>query len=86
MKTIVENATNLSKYLFGDDKAVDMQAGQINVGDPDNLDFIIGDLNSGNSTLYENVTDAPEDWFGNKYTYDGTVWTQDPNWVDPNAE
>jgi hypothetical protein len=86
MKTIVENATNLSKYLFEDDKAVDMQAGQINVGDPDNLDFIIGDLNSGNSTLYENVTDTPEDWFGNKYTYDGTVWTQDPNWVDPNAE
>ena len=86
MKTIVENATNLSKYLFEDDKAVDMQAGQINVGDPDNLDFIIGDLNSGNSTLYENVTDAPEDWFGNKYTYDGTTWTQDPNWVDPDAE
>jgi len=86
MKTIVENATNLSKYLFEDDKAVDMQAGQINVGDPANLDFIIGDLNSGNSTLHENVTDAPADWFGNKYTYDGTVWTQDPNWVDPNAE
>jgi hypothetical protein len=85
MKTIVENATNLSKYLFEDDKAVDMQAGQINVGDPANLDFIIGDLNSGNSTLHENVTDAPADWFGNKYTYDGTTWTQDPNWVDPDA-
>ena len=86
MKTIVENDSNLSKYLFEDDKAVDMQAGQINVGDPANLDFIIGDLNSGNSTLYENVTDAPADWTGNKYTYDGTTWTQDPNWVDPNAE
>ena len=85
MKTIVENATNLSKYLFADDKPVDMQAGQINVGDPANLDFIIGDLNSGNSTLHENVTDAPADWVGNKYTYDGTTWTQDPNWVDPDA-
>jgi hypothetical protein len=85
MKTIVENATNLSKYLFDDDKAVDMQAGQINVGDPASLDFIIGDLNSENSTLHENVTDAPTDWIGNKYTYDGTTWTQDPNWVDPDA-
>lgn len=86
MKTIVENNSNLSKYLFEDDKALDIQAGQINVGDPASLDFIIGDLNSGNSTLYENVTDAPADWAGNKYTYDGTTWTQDPNWVDPNAE
>ena len=86
MKTIVENSTNLSKYLFADDKAIDIQAGKIDVGDPANLDFIIGDLNSGNSTLYENVTDAPAEWVGNKYTYDGTTWTQDPNWVDPNAE
>lgn len=85
MKTIAENSTKLSKYLFEDDKAVDMQSGQINVGDPANLDFIIGDLNSGNATLYESVTDAPSGWVGNKYTYDGTTWTQDPNWVDPNA-
>ena len=86
MKTIVENDSNLSKYLFEDDKEVDMLPNQINVGDPANLDFIVGDLNSGNSSLYENVTDAPADWAGNKYTYDWTTWTQDPNWVDPNAE
>jgi len=83
MKTIVENATNLSKYLFDDDKQVDMQTGQINMGAPANLDFIIGDLNSGNATLHENVTNAPADWTGNKYTFDGTTWTQDSNWVDP---
>jgi len=83
MKTIVENDSNLSKYLFEDDKVVDMQAGQINVGDPASLDFIIGDLNSENSTLYENVTNAPADWTGNKYTFDGATWTQDSNWVDP---
>lgn len=83
MKTIVENATNLSKYLFDDDKPVDMQTGQINVGAPANLDFIIGDLTSGNATLHENVTNAPADWTGNKYTFDGTTWTQDSNWVDP---
>jgi hypothetical protein len=83
VKTITENGTNLSKYLFADDKPVELQSGQINVGDSDALDFIIGDLNAGNATLHENVTDAPADWYGNKYTYDGTTWTQNPNWVEP---
>jgi len=83
VKTITQNGTNLSKYLFADDKPVDIQADRINVGSPDNLDFIVGDLNSGNSTLYENVTDAPSDWSGDKYAYDGTTWTQNPDWVEP---
>lgn len=91
MKIIVENETGLVKYALDDDKPVEFTAGQINVGDPESLDFIIADLNSDNSTLYENVTDVPADWIGNKYTYDNseeartgsTVWTQDPDWVDP---
>jgi hypothetical protein len=86
MKTIIENSTNISKYLFEDDKAIDIQADKINVGDPANLDFIIGDLNSNNATLHENVTNSPADWKGCKYMFDGTTWTQDPNWVDPNSE
>jgi len=83
MKTIIENSTNISKYLFEDDKAVDIQADKINVGDPANLDFIIGDLNSDNATLHENVTNSPADWAGCKYIFDGTTWTQNPNWIDP---
>lgn len=86
MKTIVENSTNLSKYLFEDSKPVSMGSDMIAVGDPDHLEFYIGDLNSSNATLHENVTNAPEDWTGNKYTFDGTTWTQDSNWVDPNPE
>lgn len=86
MKTIIENSTNISKYLFEDDKAIDIQADKINVGDPANLDFIIGDLNSNNATLHENVTNSPADWAGCKYMFDGTTWTQNPDWVDPNAE
>lgn len=86
MKTITENGTNLSKYLFDDDKPVSIQSDRVNVGDPDSLDLVIGDLNSGNCTLYENVTDAPADWHGCKYTYDGTAWAQHPDWVDPDAE
>lgn len=88
MKTIVEDATNLSKYLFEDSKPVTMEAGRITVGDTSAPDFYIGDLTSETATLYENVTDSPADWAGNKYTYDpdaDPAWAQDSNWVDPNA-
>jgi hypothetical protein len=83
MKTITQNGTNLSKYLFEDDKAVAVGDDKITVGSAESPDFYISDLNSGNCTLHESVTNAPSDWAGNKYTFDGTTWTQDSNWVDP---
>jgi hypothetical protein len=76
-KTIVETATGLSKYIFEDAAEIVMS--------PDNIvtpDFIIGDLNAVNATLHENVT-PPEDWQGNRYTFDGTTWEVNPDWVDP---
>ena len=84
MKTIVDNATNTSRYLFADDKPVNVTATHIEVGDP--AEFIIGDLNSGNATLITGVTE-PEDWYGCKYTCaaDGT-FTAVEGWVDPRAE
>ena len=81
MKTIVETATGLSKYLLADDVTIVSNADNIVVGDP--AQFIIGDLNSGNVTITENVTNSPADWSGNKYTFDGTTWTLNPDWVDP---
>ena len=86
MKTIVDNATNTSRYLFADDKPVNVTATHIEVGDPANLDFIIGDLNSGNATVIESVTE-PDDWFGCKYTCaaDGK-FTAVEGWVDPREE
>jgi hypothetical protein len=81
MKTIVETATGLSKYLLEDDVSVTANSDHIVVGDP--ADFIVADLNSSTATITENVTNAPSDWTGNKYTFDGTTWTQDPNWVEP---
>ena len=81
MKTIVETTTGLSKYLFEDDVSVTANPDHIVVGDP--VKFIVGDLNSSNTTITENVTNAPSDWTGNKYTFDGTTWAQDSNWVDP---
>jgi len=84
MKTIV-CAMNCSKYLFADDKQVTMKADCIEVGDPDNLDFIIGDLNSSNATLIEGVTE-PDDWYGCKYNYVNGAWELCPDWVDPRLE
>lgn len=89
MKTIVDNATNTSRYLLADDKPVNVTASHIEVGDPANLDFIIGDLNSSNATVIESVTEPVDEegnslWYGCKYTCasDGT-WTAVEGWVDP---
>jgi hypothetical protein len=80
VKTIVENTTILSKYLLDDAKVVVLNEDNIVVGDP--AEFIIGDLNASTVTVYEGVT-APADWIGNKYTFDGTDWTLNPDWVNP---
>ena len=81
MKTIVETSTSLSKYLLADDVTVTATADNITVGDP--AQFIISDLNSGTVTITDNVTNAPSDWTGNKYTFDGTTWALNPDWVEP---
>ena len=84
MKTIVETSTGLSKYLLADDVTITATSDNITVGDP--AQFIIADLNSTTVTVTDNVTNAPEDWTGNKYFFDGTTWTANPDWVDPDAE
>ena len=81
MKTIVETSSGLSKYLLADDVMIVSNAENITVGDP--VQFIIGDLKSSTVTITENVTNSPADWSGNKYFFDGTTWTLDPDWVDP---
>ena len=83
-KTITENSTKLSKYVFANDKPVIMGEGIITVGS-DPVDFYIADLNSSNSTMHTDVT-APDGWSGNKHFFDGTDWTNNPDWVDPNEE
>ena len=84
MKTIIDNETKTSKYLVADDYVIESSESSITMGNP--VDFIIGDLNSTNSTIIEGVTE-PDDWFGCKYTCaaDGTFTLVD-GWVDPRAE
>lgn len=84
MKTIVETSTKLCKYLLADNVTITATSDSITVGDP--AQFIIADLNSGNATITENVTNAPSDWVGNKYKLDGTTWSANPDWVDPSED
>lgn len=78
MKTLTKNS--VSVYVFEDNEHINMTDKNIAVGNP--LKFIIGDCNNGDTLLHENVT-PPEDWSGNKYLFDGSAWTPNPDWVDP---
>lgn len=78
MKTLTKD--NLSLYLFDDDAAITMLADSVVTPQA-----TICDCNSSNSTLHTNVT-APQGWAGTKFFFDGTNWTTNPLWVDPNAE
>ena len=79
-KTITFNESNISAYLYDDAVPVAVESNRLVVGNPATL--IIADMHSGNSTVHENVT-APADWFGGKYLFDGTTWTEVSGWVDP---
>ena len=68
------------KYLYPDDKTLTVSSEYITVGDPPEL--IIGDLHSGNSTIVENVTNVPSDYYGDKYDYDSGTWTKRSDWDD----
>lgn len=76
MKTIVELETKLSKYLFDDDKEITLNNDNINC-----VDFIVADLNKNNAMLYTNVI-APDDWYGNKYMFDGINWSLNPSFEE----
>jgi hypothetical protein len=79
-KTITFKKSNISAYLYDDDVPVAVESNKLVVGNPATL--IIGDMHSGNATVHENVT-APADWFGHKYKFDGSDWSENTEWVDP---
>ena len=79
MKTLVHAKNNLSAYIWADDFPVTVTENMTLTPE-----FNIGDMNSTNSVMFENVT-PPDDWAGCKYLYDAGTWTLNPNWVDPNT-
>ena len=82
-KIIIDSSEKISKYLFRDDRVLDVTEENIIVytADGTTVDFIIGDMNSTNSTLVENVTE-PENYSDNKYTYEDETWTVVRGWRD----
>jgi len=86
MKLIKDNVSNVVPWLFEDAQVVTMQNDQIDIGDSDNLEFIIGDMSTQDSTLVLDVT-APDDGFvGCKFTYINGAWAISEAWVEPEEE
>ena len=90
MKTLIDNETKTSVYLWEDSVVVTQDTSSTNIGDP--VEYTISDLNSSNSTIVENVPDVPADWFGHKYIFDNGWKNNHPTddgktykWVQPTA-
>lgn len=84
-KTITRKSNNVSVFVLHDDATVDLSAtpnATVRGNTGGTVDFDISELNSSNATAHEGVT-APADWQGNRYTFDGSDWTEVDGWVDP---
>ena len=81
MKTITINNTtdgdNLSAYIFEDGDTITSESDRVTCPD-----LVILDLDSSTSTIHTGVT-PPEDWVGWKYFFDGTTWTVNELWEEP---
>lgn len=81
MKTIVENSTNESIFLFADSEHVTLGNEKASIGSPERK--IISCVNSSSHTLFEDVAE-PEDFWGHKYLYtESNGWELNPSFVDP---
>jgi len=68
MKTLIENSTKLSKFMFEDSVVINQTSATTTIGNPPEL--VIGDLGSSNSTVIEDLSNVPSDWHAERYTYD----------------
>jgi hypothetical protein len=87
MKTIIENATDLSHYIYEDSLQVVIGEKTLtifteNIGDIVETNTIIDKIDPSNYFLVEDVT-PPEDWASNKYMYADSEWALNPDWVEP---
>lgn len=77
MKILVENETNLCKYVWEDGYDVTQTESSTTTDEQTILDMTIN-----NSTIYDGVI-LPEDFLVNKYFYDGESFTLNEQYVDP---
>ena len=81
MIILVTKNDNIARYALNDGTFIQIGSSHIKVGDP--LGFVIGDMNSTNTTKYDLVSDVPGDYYGSKYKYDGANWSMNPDWIPP---
>ena len=85
-KLIVQNSTNVVKYILADNQTVAARSnGSWTVSQPGSstVKFGIADMSSSNSTVLSNISTVPNGAIGSQYTYSGGTWTQVSGWVDP---
>jgi hypothetical protein len=77
MKILVENETNLCKFIWDNGYTVTQTDTSTTTDEQNILDMTID-----NSTIYDDVT-PPEDFAVNKYFYDGQNFTLNEEYIDP---
>ena len=91
MKTIVKTSNNISKFLLEDDSEVDLSGVEIHVSGSNSFYISAQMLAPSDVTVHENVTAGDvlvgtstkiTEWIGNKFTFNGTAWGSNSDWVD----
>lgn len=82
MKTIVRQSDAVSLFIFADDEEINLTSSQVEIGNPTHT--ICADCTTANCQIVD-CADAPSDWIGLKYIYNGS-WTANPDWVQPVSE
>ncbi len=77
MKTIIDTATNISKYVFSDNDELGVSDDYITCPE-----FIIADMDASNAQVVTDVT-PPDDWVGCKYFLIDGAWSVNPDWSEP---
>jgi hypothetical protein len=89
MKTIVRKSDNTSAYLLPDTAVVDLSGTRLSV--TGGAIFTVMDLPPNSVNVHENVTAGDvlvgtstkiTEWIGNKFTFNGTAWGNNPDWED----
>ena len=80
MKIVTRKESNMSLFVLNDDEVLSWSDQGMVIGEPAWL--IVPDCPQESVTVYTGV-DAPADWIGSKFLFDGSAWSIDPNWEPP---
>ncbi len=75
MEKVILVKDGKAKYVFGVDEKVEIRDDKIIT---DN--FIIGDLNSSNTTIFRTTKELPIGFYGDKFMFDGNKFTKRADW------